>query len=113
MLDLKVAYILVALATDSRKLTFPTERQPLRVSVPVFWVRLSLSNISKSVKNFNVNNKMVKYSNYNLFGRHAPSRSNNSAYTDSPGHCDILTAELRIRHQLQNVCFDTNTKYSF
>lgn len=46
--------------------SFPMGKQPLRVSVPVLYVRLSSSNIYKSIKNINVHIKKIKHSNYNL-----------------------------------------------
>ena len=86
-------------------------KQSLRVSVPVFWVRSSSSNVYQMVKISSVNIKKVKYSNYKLSAKHAPSRSNNSGYNDSQVHGNILTVTPRIHHHFQKFCVDSNTKY--
>ena len=78
-------------------------KQPLRVSVPVCWVRSSSSNVYQIVKISSVNIKKVKYSNYKLSGQHAPSRSNNSGYNDSQVHGNILTVTPRIHHHFQKL----------
>ena len=87
----------------------------MRVSVPLLYVRLSSSNIYKTVKNTNVNIKKVKHSSHNLPVRLVSLLLLGATIQDiliakNKKDGDTLTAAPRIRHQFQNVSIDINPK---
>ena len=71
-------------------------RQPIRIHLPLLWLRSSTPNIYKALEGADRPFTENQHKDHNLFRRHAPDESNNRGVINEQGHCDFSVATPRV-----------------
>ena len=102
-IDLKEAYFSVPLNKNSKVCQISMVRQPIRISLPMFWTRVSSKNFYKIIKSPNWSLETGQHSNHYLPRRYVANGEDVTRNSHGKKHIDFSIATFGFCDQAQKI----------